>query len=368
MGKVINISSESFNNVINNVSAPVLVDFWATWCAPCRMMAPILDSLAESLEGKVIILVDNSPSKIGNTNINLEGYVKKEDIVDTFDETTIYTDSDKVFSTKASKSMYDDLNDKKISKSNIVTTLDDNVTNEQVVGAKTVHELTKGKNLKTYTDYPDVGIDKTNFTLEEVATKLNNASALMVGTDNKTPNIFPKVYGHFMALRKTDDKVKFFFFPNEDNERNAIYFCGYHKKIGVTEWQRVCTTSHENVFKELTANELTAVSKPGLTITKAKYYIKNGFATVFCAFSFENITVNVANTITSLVPMFPPAQYSQDFTYAVCKEKASQTTCYGAVTTTGLFSVCFANAKSGKDFIYMATYPISETATIPTII
>ena len=55
MGKVINISSESFNNVINNVSAPVLVDFWATWCAPCRMMAPILDSLAESFEGKVII-------------------------------------------------------------------------------------------------------------------------------------------------------------------------------------------------------------------------------------------------------------------------------------------------------------------------
>ena len=51
MGKVINISSESFNNVINNVSAHVLVDFWATWCAPCRMMAPILDSLAESLEG-----------------------------------------------------------------------------------------------------------------------------------------------------------------------------------------------------------------------------------------------------------------------------------------------------------------------------
>ena len=55
MGKVINISSESFNNVINNANVPLLVDFWATWCAPCRMMAPILDSLAESLEGKVII-------------------------------------------------------------------------------------------------------------------------------------------------------------------------------------------------------------------------------------------------------------------------------------------------------------------------
>ena len=86
------------------------------------------------------LLVDGSPSKVGNTSINLDGYVKKEDIVDTFDGTATYTDTDKVFSTKASKSMYDDLNDKKISKSNIVTTLDDTVTNEQVVGAKAVYD------------------------------------------------------------------------------------------------------------------------------------------------------------------------------------------------------------------------------------
>lgn len=256
-----------------------------------------------------------------------------------------------------------------IEKSAIVTTLlDDTVTDEQVVSAKVVHTLTKNKNLKTYTELAFIGLDKTNFTLEEVANNLVDISLLMVGTDKNTPNIFPKTFGSFMALRKANDKVKFFFFPNEDNERNAIYFCGYHPRIGVTEWQRVCTTSHENGFKELTADELTAVSKTGLTITKARYYIKNGFATVFCAFSFENIAANVANSICSLVPMFPQPRYSQDFTYAVCKEKASQTTCYGAVTPTGLFSVCFANAKSGKDFIYMTTYPISETATIPTII
>ena len=84
------------------------------------------------------LLVDGSPSKVGNTNINLDEYVKKEDIIDTFDGTATYTDSDKVFSTKASKSMYDDLNDKKISKSNIVTTLDDTVTNGQLIDGKTI--------------------------------------------------------------------------------------------------------------------------------------------------------------------------------------------------------------------------------------
>ena len=183
-----------------------------------------------------------------------------------------------------------------IEKSAIVTTLlNDTVTNEQVVSAKIVHELTKGKNLKTYTDYPDVGIDKTNFTLEEVATKLNNASALMVGTDNKTPNIFPKIFGHFIALKKSDDKVKFFFFPNENGEDSSIYFCGYHPRIGVTEWQKVCTTSVPDV-SDVPINFISGTPLEG---TGATYSVKDGWCTI--RFSGGRPITELSNAIEQLV-------------------------------------------------------------------
>ena len=49
---------ESFNEIINS-STPVLVDFYADWCAPCKMMAPILHQVSKDMEGKVkVIKVD----------------------------------------------------------------------------------------------------------------------------------------------------------------------------------------------------------------------------------------------------------------------------------------------------------------------
>ena len=105
------------------------------------------------------LLIDDSPSIVGNTNINLEGYIKKDDIVDSFDETSTYTDDDKVFSTKASKLMYDNLNQKKVDKNSIVETLSPTVTNNQIVGAKTVRELTIDKNIKTFTTLSQLGLN-----------------------------------------------------------------------------------------------------------------------------------------------------------------------------------------------------------------
>ena len=300
------------------------------------------------------LLIDDSPSIVGNTNINLEGYIRKDDIVDSFDETMTYTDDDKVFSTKASKSMYDKLNDKKINKSNIVTTLlNDTVTNEQVVGAKIVYELTKGKNLKTYTDYPEVGIDKTNFTLEEVATKLNDASVLMVGTDNKTPNIFPKVFGHFIALRKSDDKVKFFFFPNEDNERNAIYFCGYHPRIGVTEWQKVCTTKVDNFYN----SEPKFISESNYKISDVQNaYIecKNGW--VFVSLPYVNV-VSPTSDITTLIKGLPKPRkgfWGETPSHVGTGNEALQ---YG-IDLAGAFQL--AKGSTGVNYRVVFSYPVAE--------
>lgn len=51
----INLTKDSFDSEVLKSEIPVLVDFWAPWCVPCQMMAPILDDLAGELEGKIKI-------------------------------------------------------------------------------------------------------------------------------------------------------------------------------------------------------------------------------------------------------------------------------------------------------------------------
>jgi len=49
------VTDASFDEVVLKSDKPVLVDFWATWCGPCRMLAPTVDAIASEYEGKVAV-------------------------------------------------------------------------------------------------------------------------------------------------------------------------------------------------------------------------------------------------------------------------------------------------------------------------
>ncbi len=54
MGKYIELNNQNFQNTIES-NKVVLVDFWATWCGPCRMLAPTIEQIAQEYEGKAVI-------------------------------------------------------------------------------------------------------------------------------------------------------------------------------------------------------------------------------------------------------------------------------------------------------------------------
>jgi thioredoxin 1 len=72
---VIEVTDANFDEIVLNSDKPVLVDFWAEWCGPCRMIGPIVKEMAEEFEGRAIMTkldVDSSPQtsiKFGIRNI-----------------------------------------------------------------------------------------------------------------------------------------------------------------------------------------------------------------------------------------------------------------------------------------------------------
>ena len=53
--QIVHLTDASFDDTIKNAKGPVLVDFWAAWCGPCKMIAPVLDQLATEVEGTATI-------------------------------------------------------------------------------------------------------------------------------------------------------------------------------------------------------------------------------------------------------------------------------------------------------------------------
>ena len=82
------ITDANFEELITKSNQPVMIDFWAEWCGPCRMITPIVTELSSEYEGKVVIgkvNVDDNPgitSKFGIRNIPTILFFKNGEIVD----------------------------------------------------------------------------------------------------------------------------------------------------------------------------------------------------------------------------------------------------------------------------------------------
>jgi thioredoxin 1 len=60
MNEPIHVTDEAFEKVVLKSPVPVIVDFWASWCGPCRMVAPMLDKIAKEQAGKLIVAKVNT--------------------------------------------------------------------------------------------------------------------------------------------------------------------------------------------------------------------------------------------------------------------------------------------------------------------
>jgi thioredoxin 1 len=89
MGDILEVSDDSFDSEIINSDIPAMVDFWAEWCGPCKMVGPVVEELAGEYQGKIKVAkmdVDHNrqtPAKFGIRNIPTLILFKDGEVINT---------------------------------------------------------------------------------------------------------------------------------------------------------------------------------------------------------------------------------------------------------------------------------------------
>jgi thioredoxin 1 len=87
MGAEVTITSDNFQEEVIKSDVPVIVDFWADWCVPCKMVAPILEEISEEYKGKV---------KVGKLNVDQQGEIAAQYSITSIPTLLVFKDGEVV--------------------------------------------------------------------------------------------------------------------------------------------------------------------------------------------------------------------------------------------------------------------------------
>jgi thioredoxin 1 len=88
MSKEVTITDANFDAEVITSSVPVLLDFWAAWCAPCRMIAPFVEQIADEYDGRL---------KVGKVNVDEQGDLAARHNISSIPTLAVYKEGKPVF-------------------------------------------------------------------------------------------------------------------------------------------------------------------------------------------------------------------------------------------------------------------------------